>query len=103
MPRLLQIAMQTSISRGGVSVLVLPGDVASSQMTSKDLEHRIFHPRPAIQPSATDLQKLADLLNDAERVTLFGGAGCADAHSEVLELAIDCKPRLPIAFVEKNF
>src|ERR1700691_5849150 len=33
MPRLLQIAMQTSISRGGVSVLVLPGDVSSSRMT----------------------------------------------------------------------
>ena len=27
MPRLLQIAMQTSVSRGGVSVIVLPGDV----------------------------------------------------------------------------
>src|SRR5947209_14437377 len=33
MPRLLQIAIQTSISRGGVSVLVLPGDVAASEMT----------------------------------------------------------------------
>jgi pyruvate dehydrogenase (quinone) len=31
MPRLLQIAMQTSISKGGVSVLVLPGDVAASE------------------------------------------------------------------------
>ena len=31
MPRLLQIAMQTSVSRGGVSVIVLPGDVASVQ------------------------------------------------------------------------
>src|SRR3984885_11608148 len=48
MPRLLQIAMQTSISRGGVSVLVRPGDVASSRMTSKDQEHRVFRQRPAI-------------------------------------------------------
>ena len=42
MPRLLQIGMQTSVSRGGVSVLVLPGDVASSKMTSTELENRIF-------------------------------------------------------------
>src|ERR1700692_772518 len=41
MPRLLQVAMQTCVSRGGVSVLVLPGDVASAKMTSKELEHRI--------------------------------------------------------------
>src|ERR1700687_4433629 len=80
MPRLLQIAMQTSISRGGVSVLVLPGDVAAAKMTNKDLEHPVFQQRPAIQPCATDLQKLATMLNDADRITIFGGAGCAGAH-----------------------
>ena len=103
MPRLLQIAMQTSISRGGVSVLILPGDVASSQMTSKDLEHRTFDPRPAIQPSATDLQKLADVLNDAGRVTLFAGAGCADAHDEVLELAKRLQAPVAYSFRGKEF
>lgn len=103
MPRLLQIAMQTSVSRGGVSVLVLPGDVASSKMTSTELENRIFSPRPAIQPSAKDLRKLADLLNDAERVTLFGGAGCADAHSEVLELAMKLQAPIAYSFRGKEF
>jgi pyruvate dehydrogenase (quinone) len=103
MPRSLQIAMQTSISRGGVSVLVLPGDVASSQMTSKDLEHRTFHPSPAIQPSATDPQKLAVLLNDAGRVTLFAGAGCANAHSEVLELANRLQAPIAYTFRGKEF
>lgn len=103
MPRLLQIAMQTSVSRGGVSVLVLPGDVASSKMTSTELENRIFSPRPAIQPSVTDLRKLADLLNDAERVTLFGGAGCADAQSEVLELAMKLQAPIAYSFRGKEF
>jgi pyruvate dehydrogenase (quinone) len=103
MPRLLQIAMQTSISHGGVSVLVLPGDVASSKLTSKDLEHRIFHPRPAVQPSADDLLKLADLLNDAERVTLFGGAGCAEAHDEVVELAKRLQAPIAYSFRGKEF
>jgi len=48
MPRLLQIAMQTAVSCGGVSVLVLPGDVASAAMTSKELEHSVFAARPAM-------------------------------------------------------
>jgi pyruvate dehydrogenase (quinone) len=103
MPRLLQIAMQTSVSRGGVSVLVLPGDIAASKMTSNELEHRIFPPRPSIQPSAADLQRLADLLNDAERVTLFCGAGCADAHREVLELARRLQAPIAYSFRGKEF
>jgi pyruvate dehydrogenase (quinone) len=103
MPRLLQIAMQSCVSRGGVSVLVLPGDVAASKMTSDELEHRIFAPRPSIQPSLKDLQKLADLLNDAERVTLFGGAGCCGAHSEVLDLAKRLQAPIAYSFRGKEF
>ena len=103
MPRLLQIALQTSVSRGGVSVLVLPGDVAASKMTSKELGHRIFSPRSAIQPSVPDLRKLADLLNDAERITLFGGAGCAGAHGEVLQLAKRLQAPVAYSFRGKEF
>ena len=103
MPRLLQIAMQTSISRGGVSVLVLPGDVASAEMTSKELQHRIFHPRPAIQPASEELQKLSYLLNNAERATIFGGAGCAEAHEEVLLLAKLLQSPVVYSFRGKEF
>ena len=103
MPRLLQIAMQSCLSRGGVSVLVLPGDVAASKMTSGELEHRIFPPRPRIQPCASDLKKLADLLNDADRVTLFGGAGCSGAHGEVLELAKRLQAPIAYSFRGKEF
>jgi pyruvate dehydrogenase (quinone) len=103
MPRLLQIAMQTSVSRGGVSVLVLPGDVAASKMTSQNLRHRVFVPRPAIQPSEGDLRKLADLLNSADRITLFGGAGCAGAHREVVQLAKQLQAPIAYSFRGKEF
>lgn len=103
MPRLLQIAMQTSVSRGGVSVLVLPGDVGSAKMTSKELEHRVFPPKPAIRPSSTDLRKLADLLNDSDRVTLFGGAGCAGAQREVLAVAERLRAPIAYTFRGKEF
>jgi pyruvate dehydrogenase (quinone) len=103
MPRLLQIAMQTSISRGGVSVLVLPGDVAAAKMTSTALEHPVFRPRPSIQPSSGDLGKLADFLNQADRVTLFGGAGCAGAQEEVLQLAKTLQAPIVYSFRGKEF
>lgn len=103
MPRLLQIAMQTSVSRGGVSVLVLPGDVASAKMTSKELEHRVFPPKPAARPSSSDLKKLADLLNDADHITLFGGAGCADARKEVFAIAERLRAPIAYSFRGKEF
>ncbi len=103
MPRLLQIAMQTSISRGGVSVLVLPGDVASAKMTSQDQAHPVFRPRPAIQPSSADLRKLADFSNNADRVTLFGGAGCAGAQEEVIQLAKILQAPVAYSFRGKEF
>src|ERR1700730_2377747 len=103
MPRLLHIAMQTSVSRGGVSVLVLPGDVASSKMTSREVEHRMFPSRPLVQPCAAELRKLADLLNSADRVTLFGGAGCAGAHREVLQLAKQLQAPVAYSFRGKEF
>ena len=103
MPRLLQIAMQTSLSRRGVSVLVLPGDVASAKMTCKELEHRVFRQLPAIRPSARDLEELATLLDDADRVTLFAGAGCGDARKEVVDLAERLKAPVVYSFRGKEF
>ena len=103
MPRLLQIAMQTSLSLGGVSVLVLPGDVASAKITSQELEHRVFPPRPAIRPSLSDLKKLARLIDESDRVTLFAGAGCAEAHQEVLDLAERLKAPIVYSFRGKEF
>ena len=103
MPRVLQIAMQTSLSRGGVSVLVLPGDVAAAKMSSTEMEHRVFAPRPAMQPSDFDLHRLAELLNNAKRVTLFGGAGCSGAHAEVLELAKRLQAPIAYSFRGKEF
>jgi pyruvate dehydrogenase (quinone) len=40
-----------------------------------------------VRPSDSDLDTLAALLNDGEKITLMCGAGCAGAHDAVVELA----------------
>jgi pyruvate dehydrogenase (quinone) len=87
MPRVLQIALQHAIGRRGVSVIVLPGDVAAAAMPSAARSHGLVTARPVVRPADRDLDELAALLNSARTVTLFGGSGCADAHDEVLALA----------------
>jgi len=87
MPRVLQIAMQTAISQNGVAVISLSGDVAMQKVEQEELEHAVFLNRPAIRPSDEELQKLAQMINQAKKVTLLCGAGCAGAHDMLLNLA----------------
>ena len=87
MPRTLQIAMQTAVSKQGVAVLVLPGDIAALPMPSDALVHGPVTQRPTIRPSDASLAQLADLINAAQKVMLFCGIGAAQAHDEVLALA----------------
>ena len=87
MPRVLEIAMQTAISRRGVAVVTIPGDVALRDAVHE--KPRVHFPEfhPTACPSEDELTLLADLLNRSERITILGGAGCAGAHDELIELA----------------
>ncbi len=87
MPRTLQIAMQTAMSKQGVAVIALPGDIAALPMPNDALVHGPVTQRPTIRPSDASLAQLADLLNAAQKVTLFCGIGAAHAHDEILALA----------------
>lgn len=87
MPRALEIAMQTAVSRRGVSVIALPGDVALRDAVGEGPRLTFPEPKPLLCPSDEEIAVLARLLNGAQRVTIFGGAGCAGAHTELVELA----------------
>jgi pyruvate dehydrogenase (quinone) len=102
MPRLLQIAMQTAISRCGVSVLVLPGDVAAAKSENSRLVHPVFRPRRAMRPCDEDLERLASLLEQYERITIFAGAGCRGAREEVLHLAKQLEAPMAYTFRGKE-
>ncbi len=87
MPRVLEIAMQTAISRRGVAVVALPGDVALRDAVHEKPRVHFTEARPTVCLSEDELNILADLLNHSERITILGGAGCAGAHDELLQLA----------------
>ena len=84
MPRVLHIAMQHAVSKQGVAVIALSGDVAMETIQDESVSHGMKLIRPAIRPSEHDLQTLADMLNEAEKVTLLCGSGCAEAHDELI-------------------
>ncbi|OLP46685.1 ubiquinone-dependent pyruvate dehydrogenase [Rhizobium oryziradicis] len=89
MPRTLEIAMREAVGNNGVSVVVIPGDVALKDAASHGAQRPLASlPRaPAVVPPQADIHALADLLNGKARVTLFCGAGCKGAHADILALA----------------
>ena len=85
--RVLHIAMQSAVGKGGVSVIVLPGDVAGMELPSDGSSRSLVSRRPANRPAEKELAGLAELINTSKKVVLFCGIGCADSHAEVISLA----------------
>jgi pyruvate dehydrogenase (quinone) len=102
LPQILQRAMRTAIARKGVAVVVIPGDVAL-QPSPATVPHWLVPADPVIRPNRDQLEQLALLLNDAEKITLLCGAGCAGAHDEVLDLAQTLKAPIVHALRGKEF
>jgi len=102
-PRVLDTAMQHAVSRRGVSVLVLPGDVAAMDAPSDAAPHGPFLAVPVVRPADHDLARLADLLNTARTVTMFCGTGCAGAEGQVLALAEKLKAPVGYSFRGKQW
>ncbi|MCP2168265.1 pyruvate dehydrogenase [Goodfellowiella coeruleoviolacea] len=87
MPRVLRIAIQNALGQGGVSVIVMPGDVASRPAEQPTGTGNVMVEQGVLTPPPDQVRRLADALNRAEKVTLFCGAGVRGAHAEVMELA----------------
>src|ERR1700756_4623510 len=71
MPRVLEIAMQTAISKRGVSVIALPGDVAMREAVEYEPRLRFPAPRPTVCPSDDEIKLLAEVLNRSKRITIL--------------------------------
>lgn len=86
MPRVLDKAIRVAVAERGVAVVVIPGDVALLKTDAKVATWLAPKP-PVVRPSDADLDALAELLNSGKKVTMMCGAGCADAHGAVVDLA----------------
>src|ERR1700737_4805162 len=103
MPRALETAMTHAIARRGVAVIVMSGDVAL-----QSAEHLSAAPyqkpaQPFVRPADPELDRLAELLNDSNRITLLCGSGCAGAHAGLLKLGETLKAPMVHALRGKEY
>src|SRR5258708_14475393 len=91
MQRTLELAIRRAVTNCGVSVVVIPGDVAlQPAVTAIDPQPANLLPsRPTVAAANEALNRLAELLSGERRVTMLCGSGCQGAHDQVVALA-DC-------------
>jgi pyruvate dehydrogenase (quinone) len=78
MPRVLEIAIREAIGKRGVSVVVMPGDVALQPAAESPPPKvaGLLPTAPVVVPAREDLERLAKLLSGVGRATILCGSGC---------------------------
>ena len=102
LPRLLQIAMRAAVQRGGVAVVVVPGEVLLADAPSTEVTP-VRTAYSVIRPDHAALAAAAEVLNAARAVTILAGAGCAGSHDQLIALAGALKAPIVHAFRGKEF
>jgi pyruvate dehydrogenase (quinone) len=103
MPRLLEIAMRSAITRSSVSVLVIPGEIFLHDAVNGNPVLPIQIPDPILRPNDQELRKAAELLNTGKKVTILAGAGCKDAHDDLIATAATLKAPIVHALRGKEY
>jgi pyruvate dehydrogenase (quinone) len=87
-PRILEMAMRAAVEENGVAVVVIPGEIFLQRAGSSEWQARPVVPtRSLVCPDDESLRAAAAILNDAQAVTILGGAGVAGSHDAVIQLA----------------
>jgi pyruvate dehydrogenase (quinone) len=84
--RITALAAQAALSRRGVAVVIVNGDMFS-ESDDDELEWSVHRSEPVLRPSDNELQRLAAALNAAGDITIYAGYGARAAHDQVVALA----------------
>ncbi|MCV7063090.1 ubiquinone-dependent pyruvate dehydrogenase [Mycolicibacterium vaccae] len=88
LPRILHMAMRAAVEERGVAVVVIPGEIFLQKADATAWQSRPVLPsRSVVRPDDAALRDAAAMLNEAQAVTILGGAGVEGAHDELVQLA----------------
>ena len=86
-------AVRIALDQRTVTCIIVPNDLASMDAVETPahahgtIHSSIGYSRPVVVPSAADLQRAADILNEGEKVAMLVGAGALGAADEVVAVA----------------
>jgi pyruvate dehydrogenase (quinone)/pyruvate oxidase len=95
-PAVTDLAIRTAYARRGVAHITIPNDIQVADAGADPWQHvapasaprtaAVYLP-PSGLPSAEDLQRLADFLNEGDKIAILAGAGALHARDELLAAA----------------
>ncbi len=102
-PKLLQQAMQAAMLKKGLAVLVLPFNMIDAEVNISNF--RTIRPvnNSKVLPSDDEINTIAKLINKSKKPFIYGGAGCENAHSQVMQLASLLKAPVGWAYRGKHY
>ena len=96
-------AILTAVVDKGPTVISLPGDIASAKAPDHSSYEVTIPAPPVFRPADADIDRLAEMIDAAGKVAIFGGDGCRDARDEVLQLAARLKAPVGYSFRGKQW
>ena len=82
MPLMPRVAIQEATAKRGVSVLVVPGNVALLDVTGRTDHHAVCVELGRVRPPESQVQQLADAINAADRRSCCSAAPASAARME---------------------
>ena len=81
--RLVTMAAQAALTRRGVAVLIVPGDISAEEV-EEGPPYRVHTPAPVVRANDAELDAMAAILNEGGKISVYAGAGCEDARAQVI-------------------
>jgi pyruvate dehydrogenase (quinone) len=96
-------AIMTAVVDKGPTLISMPGDIAASNAPDRSAHGFTIPAEPMLRPADADLDKLAKMVEAANKVAIFGGDGCRDGRDELLQLATKLKAPVGYSFRGKQW
>ena len=96
-------AIMTAVVDKGPTLISMPGDIAAATAPDRSAHGFTIPAEPMLRPADADLDKLAKMVEAANKVAIFGGDGCREAHDEVMQLATKLKAPVGYSFRGKQW
>ncbi|TAN07821.1 MAG: ubiquinone-dependent pyruvate dehydrogenase [Rhodanobacteraceae bacterium] len=100
--RMATLAAQAALTKRGVAVLVLPGDIAATD-TEEGPSYTVHTPEPVTRPSDAELDRIAAVINAGKKIAVYAGAGCERAHDQVVRFCETLKAPMAHTSRAKDF
>lgn len=84
--RITVAAAQAAITKRGVAVIIVNGDMFPEQ-TADELPWAVQRVKSIVCPDQPSLAQLASLIKQSDKITLYAGIGARHAHDQVVALA----------------